>query len=117
LALFAAYQRTGRQEDALLGALVASLVVQTRPEMIFFPAVVVAFFLCVLPRGWRRVFARPTLLAGAALAVLLVPHALDVIHVARQGLSPSPHVFPLQRYLDTLLLLDPGITPIISPRM
>jgi hypothetical protein len=103
--------------DVLLAALVASLAVQTRPEMIFFPAVVVGFFLLVLPRGPRLLFAWPTVLAGVVLAVLLVPHALDVMHVFREGRPPSPHAFSLRRYYETLLLLDPGVTPIVYPVM
>lgn len=109
LALFASYLRTGRREDVLLGALAAALATQTRPEMIFFPAVVAAFLLCV--GGWRVLFAWPTVLAGAALAVLLVPHGFDVMSSILEARSPTPHLFPLRRYVDSLTLLDPSITP------
>src|SRR6185436_1411065 len=74
LALFASYLRTRRLEDALVGALAASLAMQSRPEMIFFPVVVAAFLLCSEPRAWRLLVARPTLVAAAVCAVLLVPH-------------------------------------------
>ncbi len=117
LALFASYQRTRRLEDALLGVLAASLATQSRPEMIFFPAVVVAFLLCVEPRAWRVLFAWPTLVAGAVLAVLLVPHALDVMRSMREARSPAPHVPSVRNYFKTLLLFDPRITPIIYPLM
>lgn len=117
LALFATYQRTRRYEDALLGALAASLATQSRPEMIFFPLVVVAFLLCSEPRAWRRLFTGPTLVAAAVFAVLLVPHALDVMSTMREGRSPSPQAPSLQRYVDTLVLFDPQITPIVYPVM
>jgi hypothetical protein len=117
LALFASYRRTGRREDVLLGALAASLATQTRPEMIFFPAVVLAFLLCVQPRGWQLLFARPTILAGATLAALLVPHAFDVMRSMRAARSPALHVPFLHRYFESLVLLDPGITPIVYPVM
>src|SRR5262249_34595533 len=112
LALLASYQRTRRVEDAVLAALAASLATQTRPEMIFFPAVMAAFLLCTQP---RLVFAWPTLAAGALVAVLLVPHALDVMGSMREAGSPAPHVLSVRRYLDSLLLLDPRVTPIIYP--
>jgi hypothetical protein len=117
LALFASYGRTRRGEYLLLGVLAASLATQTRPEMIFFPAVVAAFFVCVPPRGWRLLFAWPTVLAGAALVVLLVPHAFDVMRSVQEARSPRPRVPSLHRYLETLVLLDPRITPIIYPLM
>ncbi len=115
LALFACYQRTRRQEDALLGALVASLAMQSRPEMIFFPLVVVAFLLCSEPRAWRLLFARPMLVAAAVFAVLLVPHLLEVMSVMREGRSPSQELPLMSRYVETLLLFDPRITPVIYP--
>ena len=113
LALFASYQRTRRQEDALLGALAASLAVQARPEMIFFPVVVVAFFVCTDPRSWRLLFKTSTLVAASVLAIALVPHLLDVISAMREGRSPPPHLPTLQRYLETLVLFDPRITPVV----
>lgn len=117
LALFAWYQRTRRLEDALLAALAASLATQTRPEMIFFPAVVVAFLLCVQARGWRVLFAWPTLVAGVVFAILLVPHAFDVLRSVQEARSPAPQLPSLRQYLDALLLLDPGVTPIVYPLM
>jgi 4-amino-4-deoxy-L-arabinose transferase-like glycosyltransferase len=117
LALFAWYRRTGRLEDALLGALAASLATQSRPEMIFFPAVVGALLLCVEPQGWRVLFRWPTLLAGAVLVVLLVPHAFDVIRATRDARSPAPHLPPVEQYFPSLLLFDPQITPMIYPVM
>ena len=117
LALFALYQRTRRLEDALLGALAVSLATQARPEMVFFPAVVVLFLLCIEPRAWRQLFAWRTLLAGALLAVLLVPHALDVLRSIHEARSPAPRVPSLRRYLQTLVLLQPQVTPILYPLM
>jgi hypothetical protein len=115
LALFASYHRTRRLEDALLGALTASLATQARPEMIFFPAVVVTFLFFVQPRAWRVLFAWPTLVAGAVFAVLLVPHALDVLGTMREARAPSPVAPSLRRWVDTLVLFDPRITPLMYP--
>jgi hypothetical protein len=117
LALFACYRRTRRLEDALLGALAASLATQSRPEMILFPAVVVAFLVCVQPRAWRVLFAWPTAVAGAVFAFLLVPHALDVMQVMREARSPAPQIPDVRRYFEALVLFDPRITPIVYPLM
>jgi hypothetical protein len=83
--------------------------------MIFFPGMAAAFLLFV--GGPRLLFARPTLLAGAVLAVLLVPHAFDVLRAIQQTGSPAPRVISLRRYLETLVLLDPAITPMLYPLM
>ena len=113
LALFASYLRTRRLTDALLGALAATLATQARPDMIFFPLVVIAFFVCVAPGGWRLLFARRTLVAGALFALLLVPHVLDVMSAVGESRSPSPRLPSMQRYLETLLLFDPSATPVL----
>ena len=113
LALVASHLRSQRQVDALLGALAASLAMQCRPEMIFFPLVVVAFVVCSAPRGWRVVFSRPMLVAAGVFAVLLVPHALDVLTSMREGRSPSPSLPSLSRYVETLVVFDPRITPTV----
>lgn len=112
LALFALYLRERRLEVVLLAAVALSLAVQTRPEMIFFPAVVAAFLLCVSPRDWRVLVAWRTLLALAVLAVLLVPHLLDVLQVMQEGRSPRSRVPSLERWFETLVLLEPAITPL-----
>lgn len=113
LALFASHQRTRRQVDALLGALAASLAMQSRPEMIFFPLVVVGFLFGTEPRAWRTMFSRPMLVAAVVFAVSIVPHALDVLTSMRSGRSPSPGIPSLSRYLDTLVAFDPRITPLV----
>jgi hypothetical protein len=112
LALFASHQRTRRQVDALLGALAASLAMQSRPEMIFFPLVVVGFLFGTERRAWRTVLSRPMLVAAVVFAVSIVPHALDVLASMRSGRSPSPGIPSLSRYLDTLVAFDPRITPL-----
>jgi hypothetical protein len=117
LALFACYQRTRRLEDAMLGALAASLATQSRPEMIFFPAVVTGFLVCVQPRAWRVLLAWKTLVACAVFASLLVPHGLDVMRAMGDARSPAPHIPDVRRYFAGLVLLDPSITPIIYPVM
>jgi len=113
LALFASHLRTRRQVDALLGALAASLAMQSRPEMIFFPLVVVGFVFGTEPRPWRTLFSRPMLVAAVVFAVSIVPHALDVLTSMRSGRSPSPGIPSLSRYLDTLVAFDPRITPLV----
>ncbi|MEO7433885.1 MAG: hypothetical protein ABI080_00190 [Candidatus Binatia bacterium] len=113
LALFASHQRTHRWTDALLGVLAATLATQARPDMIFFPLVVAAFLLCNEPRAWRRLFTWPMLVAGALFVGLLLPHVLEVLSVMGDGRSPSPHVPSLQRYVETLILFDSQITPVV----
>jgi hypothetical protein len=115
LALFACYQRTRRLEDALLGVFAASLATQSRPDMILFPGVMVAFFVCVQPRAWRVLFAWPTFVAGVVFAILLVPHAFEVVQVMREARSPAAHLPDVRQYVDGLVLLDPHITPIVYP--
>jgi hypothetical protein len=115
LALFACYQRTRRFEDAVLGALAAALATQTRPEMILFPAVVAGFLVFVQPRAWRALFAWPTVVAGAVFAILLVPHALDVLQVVREARSPAARMPDVARWSGALVLFDPRITPIVYP--
>ena len=97
--------------QALLGALGASLATQARPEMIFFPVVVVAFLVCTEPREWRLLFAGKTLVAAGVFGILLVPHVLDVLSAMGEGRSPSPALPSLGRYLHTLVLLDGSVTP------
>jgi hypothetical protein len=113
LALFASHQRTRRQVDALLGALAASLAMQSRPEMIFFPLVVVGFLFGTERRAWRTVLSRPMLVAALVFAVSIVPHVLDVLASMRSGRSPSPGIPSFSRYVDTLVVLDPQITPTV----
>lgn len=112
LALCALYLRERGLEAVLLAAVALSLAVQTRPEMILFPAVALAFFLCTAPRQWRLLFAWRTLLALGVLVVLLVPHLLDVWQAMRLGRSPQSHWPSPQRWFDTLVFLDPAITPL-----
>ena len=77
-------------ETALLFlVLAASLAMQSRPEMIVFPAVVIGFLVGVRPQGWRVLFAWPTAVAGVMWAILLVPHALDVVHALSEPRSPA----------------------------
>lgn len=113
LALFASYLRTRRRADVLLAALAAALATQTRPEMILFPAVVIAFLLCVRPSEWRLMFSWPAVVASAAFAILLVPHAFDVMRSMHEGRSPAPQLPALGNYLASLVLLDSRITPIV----
>jgi hypothetical protein len=117
LALLASYRRTRRYEDVLLGVLAMALATQTRPDMIFFPVVVAAFLVCTEPRGWRTLFTRPMLVAVVVFAVLLVPHVRDVLTAMREARSPAPHLSSMHRYLDTLVVFDSRITPVVYPLM
>jgi hypothetical protein len=111
LALFALYLRTQRLEDALLCALALSLGMQTRPEMLFFPAALVALLLCVEPRSWRLLFAWRTLLMAGVLAALLIPRLLafaDALQAAPAVHSPFPD---RHRYLSSLMLFQSSVTP------
>ncbi len=115
LALFACYQRTRRLEDAILGALAAALATETRPEMIVFPAVVVGFLVCVQPRAWRALYSWRTVVAGTMFAIVLVPHALDVMQVMREARSPAARMPDVGRWFDALVLFDSRTTPIVYP--
>jgi hypothetical protein len=111
LALFALYVRTRRLDDALCAALALSLAMQTRPEMLFFPAVVVALLLLAEPRAWRVLFAWRTLLALGVLGVLLIPRGFEFSQALHEAPSPAMALPDLDRYLDRLVLFDRRVTP------
>lgn len=110
LALFALYLRSGRTADALLCALALALAMQVRPEMLIFPAVVLALMLLHRPRSWRVLFAWRTWLAAALVLTLMVPRLFELPAVlgASTAHSTPPDV---QRYLSHLMLLQPEVTP------
>ncbi|MFN8643454.1 MAG: hypothetical protein U0802_17995 [Candidatus Binatia bacterium] len=113
LALFALHLNTRRVGDALLAALAVSLAVQARPEMIFFPVVVLAFAVCTSPRDWRLLLSWRVLLALAVRVALLVPHLLDVLDAMRQQRAPRSRLPYLPRWFETLVLLQSSITPLL----
>jgi hypothetical protein len=111
--LFALYLRTQRLEDALLCALALSLGMQTRPEMLLFPAALVSLLLFVEPRSWRLLFAWRTLLMAALLAALLIPRLFafaDALQTAPAVASPFPD---RHRYLSSLVLFQSHVTPAV----
>lgn len=110
-ALFALALRTRRLVDLLCAALALALAMQTRPEMLFFPAVLVVLVLATAPRQWRMLFAWPTLLALGVLAALLVPRLIELHGVLTSSPSPPAALPSLQHFLATLVLLDPAVTP------
>jgi hypothetical protein len=110
LGLFALYVRTHRLEDALCAALALSLAVQTRPEMLFFPALLVALVLLAEPRSWRVLVERRTLLALSVAGVLLVPRLLEVLPLLG-GDSPAAALPDVHRYWNSLVLLRGDVTP------
>lgn len=112
LGLFALYLRTGRLVDALLAGLALALAMQTRPEMLIFPGVLVTLVLLVQPRSWRVLFAWRTLLALLLLAALLIPRFIELGKVLHQG-SPTSDLPDLRRYLSKLVLFQPEVTPAI----
>jgi len=113
LALLVVYVRTRRLGDALLGVLALSLAMQTRPEMLCFPAVAVALLLLAKRRSWRVLIAPRTLVALAAMATLLIPRMLSL----RQSLASPPAFAPglptVGRYFANLVLLQPQVTPAV----
>jgi hypothetical protein len=112
LALFASYLRTRRVVDALCTAPALSLAMQTRPEMMLFPAVLVALVLLAEPRSWRVLFAWRTLLALGLAGLLLVPRFLDLqqaLHGGGPAVTWSPELI---RYVQGLVLFQPQVTPV-----
>ncbi len=110
-ALGALYMRTRRLGDALCCALATSLATQSRPEMVFAPAVVPALWVCTAPQGWRLLFTWRTLTAAAVLALLLVPRGFELHAALTAGGGPPPRPPDLWRYIDRLVLLNPAVTP------
>lgn len=111
LALFALYARSGRLGDALCGALALALAVQTRPEMLFFPGVVVALLALIEAGSWRRLLDWRAWLAGALTLALLVPRLLDLQSALQSAPSPTPRLPALGYYLSRLVLFDGAVTP------
>jgi hypothetical protein len=113
LALFALYLRTRRLEDAVCTALALSLAMQTRPEMLVFPVVLMAFVVLVEPRAWRALCSWPALLALLILAALLTARFFD----AQQALHGTPWRVPLvpdlRGYLDSLVFFHEDVTPVV----
>ena len=111
LAILVVYLRTRRLGDALLGVLALSLAMQTRPEMLFFPVVALMLLLLTKRRHWRVLFSSRTLLALAALLVLLIPRLVSLRHALSDHPSFAPgHLTPRQ-YLANLVLFQHQITP------
>lgn len=113
LALFALYLRTRRLADGTAAALALSLTMQTRPEMLLFPAVLAALALLAEPRSWRVLFAWRTLLALLLLAVLMLPRLFELQAILGDPQSPAPVVPDLDRYLRRLVVLDRNVTPAV----
>ncbi len=113
LALFMLYVRTRRLEDALFCVLALSLAMQTRPEMLFFPALLVALLLLLEPPSWRILFEWRTLLALVLLVTLLVPRFVDLQRALHETPAPAA-VFPnLGRYFSRLVLFQGQVTPAV----
>jgi hypothetical protein len=111
LGLFVLYLRTRRLEDVLATALALSLAMQTRPEMLLFPGVLVALVLLAELRSWRVLFAWRTLLALLFLGVLIVPRLFELQSVLGDPRSPAPVLPDASRYLSRLILFDGNVTP------
>ncbi len=111
LALFVLYLRERRLDDVLLCALALSLAMQARPEMLFFPAALVALVLLAEPRSWRVLFAWRTLLALLVLAVLLIPRAVELQKTLHDVQSASPVLPAAARYLGELVFFQAQVTP------
>lgn len=113
LALFALYLRTRRLVDAVLCALALSLAMQARPEMLFFPALLVGLVLLVEPGAWRVLVSGRTLLALLVLVELLLPRFFELRQVLNEGAGPTPRLPELGHYLRNLVLLDAAVTPAV----
>ncbi|MGH7789376.1 MAG: hypothetical protein ACRERC_21070 [Candidatus Binatia bacterium] len=111
LALFALYMRTRRLGDALLAALVLSIAMQTRPEMLFLPAAVAGMLLVAAPRRGRLLAAPGTLLAAALVVALLVPRLLGLYTALTEAPPPAASVPELGRYAENLVLFQGQVTP------
>jgi len=114
-ALFALYLRKRRLFDLLVGVLALALAMQTRPELMVFPGLVVALVLFLEPRSWRVLLSRHAVVAAALLAGLLAPRLLELSGAVGGG--PSPKLPQLDRYLAALFLLDTNVTPAVYQLM
>jgi hypothetical protein len=103
-ALFALYLRTRRVADVLCTALALALAMQTRPEIMTFPAVLIALVAITAPRQWRVLIAAPTLAALALLGGLLVPRLLE-IHAVLLSATALPTEMRAPPQLFSLLQL------------
>lgn len=113
LASFALYLRTHRLEDALCAALALSLGVQTRPEMAFFPLVMLALAWAAPPSSWRVLVTWRTMVALALSSLLLAPRFLELRAVAGNAPPRLPLLPELGPYLDALVLFEADNTPVV----
>lgn len=112
LALAMLYLRRGALGDALLCAIAVSLAMQSRPEMMPFPALVAAFAFLLEPRRARALaFDWRSLGALALLAALVAPRIVQLAGVIGGGNAPPPHFSGWIHYLECLTLLDAQVTP------
>lgn len=110
LALFALYLQSGRLLDALLCGVALALTMQVRPEMLTFPAVLVALVLVAQPRSWRLLLRWRSMAALLLALVLLVPRLIELREVFAHG-SPAAALPDLGRYLRKLVLFHADVTP------
>jgi hypothetical protein len=110
LALFARYLRTRRLGDALIAALATSLAMQSRPEMLFFPAVLFALVLLVEPRALRALIAGPTI-AFAVLAGRWCRGSSELRQALQENPGRSAGLPDLRQYLHSLVVLQSHLTP------
>lgn len=111
LALFALFLRSRRWDMLLCTVLALSLAMQARPEMMFFPAWLVALALLLEPRSWRTLVSTQTLLGGALLALLLLPRLLDLQEALHAAPTPHTSLPGLTDYIRSLVLLQSHVTP------
>lgn len=111
LALAVLYLRTRTIVDALLCITALSLAMQTRPELMLFPAALLALLVLVEPRSWRVLFEWRTWTALAVLAVLLSSRLLQLSQALGDGSSPAPQLLGWRQFVESLVLLDPRVTP------
>ncbi len=113
LALWAWHFRRPRLEVALIGAVALSLAVQTRPEMLFFPAALLAMVVLVQRPPGRLLYDWRTIVAAVVAAALLIPRALEMREVLASGMAPALSAPRLVRYLRDLVVFHRDVTPVI----
>ncbi len=111
LALWALYMRRRDLEVGIVAAVALSIAVQTRPEMLLFPAAVLAMIVLVQPRPWQVLADWRTIISALLAGALLIPRAIDMGQVMGTGSTPSLALPEWRQYVDNLILFNRDVTP------
>ena len=115
LALTTLYLRTRRTPEALLAALAMGIAVQTRPEMIFLPLVVVGLILAIESNPLRLLRERPLRAAVLLAGCFLLPRLIELAGAAGDSGAPQPRPLTVATYLSALTILNPTTMPRLYP--